>query len=213
MSEQLNEQELVKHIASETNADEQLIKLVLKHEAAFINNAKEDKNGEVEIDGDSAPFWKQSTQSIKYVTGTIKPVTKGNVLLYATTSDGATSTYIGQYAPKDTTPFYRQYRIPALKFDTNVTSRCVLARLRKRFVPITSDNDFLLISNLPAMKNMFQAMYYMEAKDPVSYANYKGAAIDILRKEAKAYVGLECQKPLITVSESPGVRSDGVYIL
>lgn len=52
MTEQLNEQELVQYIASETNADEQLIKLVLKHEQAFINNAKEDKNGEVDIDSD-----------------------------------------------------------------------------------------------------------------------------------------------------------------
>ncbi|WP_424767498.1 hypothetical protein [Paenibacillus sp. sgz302251] len=52
MTEQLNEQELVQYIAAKTKADDKLIKLVLKHEQAFINNAKEDKNGEVDIDSD-----------------------------------------------------------------------------------------------------------------------------------------------------------------
>ncbi|MBD2869196.1 hypothetical protein [Paenibacillus arenilitoris] len=52
MSEQINERELIAHIAAETDADENLIKLVLKHEQAYINGAKEDKNGEVEIDSD-----------------------------------------------------------------------------------------------------------------------------------------------------------------
>ena len=70
MSEQLNEQELVQYIATETNADEQLIKLVLKHEQAFINNAKEDKNGEVDIDSD---------ELVDYILG--RPGVKSNELV------------------------------------------------------------------------------------------------------------------------------------
>ncbi|KRE44816.1 hypothetical protein [Paenibacillus sp. Soil522] len=65
MSEQLNEQELVQYIAGETDADEQLIKLVLKHEHAFINNAKEDKNGEVDIDGDELVDYILSRSDVK----------------------------------------------------------------------------------------------------------------------------------------------------
>ena len=65
MSEQLNEQELVQYIADETDADEQLIKLVLKHEHAFINNAKEDKNGEVDIDGDELVDYILSRSDVK----------------------------------------------------------------------------------------------------------------------------------------------------
>lgn len=65
MSEQLNEQELVQYIASETNADEQLIKLVLKHEQAYINSAKEDKNGEVDIDGDDLVDYVLSRPDVK----------------------------------------------------------------------------------------------------------------------------------------------------
>ncbi|MBW7476069.1 hypothetical protein K0T92_15085 [Paenibacillus oenotherae] len=53
MSEQqLNEQELVQYIADETKADSRSIALVLKHEQAYINGAKENAKGEVEIDSD-----------------------------------------------------------------------------------------------------------------------------------------------------------------
>lgn len=50
--EQVNEQELIAFIAGKTNIDPASIKLVLKHEQAFINNVKEDANGEIEIDSD-----------------------------------------------------------------------------------------------------------------------------------------------------------------
>lgn len=65
MSEQINEQELVGYIANETDADEKLIRLVLKHEQAFINNAKEDKNGEVDIDGDELVDYILSRSDVK----------------------------------------------------------------------------------------------------------------------------------------------------
>lgn len=65
MSEQLNEQEQLQYIANKTNADEQLIKLVLKHEHTFINNAKEDKNGEVDIDGDELVDYVLSRPDVK----------------------------------------------------------------------------------------------------------------------------------------------------
>ncbi|MCA0757750.1 hypothetical protein KP806_22045 [Paenibacillus sp. N4] len=65
MSEQINERELIAYIADETDADEKLIKLVLKHEQAFINNAKEDKNGEVDIDGDELVDYILSRPDVK----------------------------------------------------------------------------------------------------------------------------------------------------
>jgi hypothetical protein len=52
MSEQINEQELVDYIAGRAKADPESIRLVLKHEQAFIDNAKADAKGEVDIDSD-----------------------------------------------------------------------------------------------------------------------------------------------------------------
>lgn len=164
------------------------------------------------INGDAAPYWIQSTQAFTTVTAITKPVTKKNVLLYASTASGADQTYIGQYAAGDTTPFYRQYSIPAL-CTVEGTEVCVIARCRRRFVPITRDADFLLITNLPALKTMMQAVYYRECKDRDAYILYKADAIDLLRKEAKAYIGIQTQKPLMTISEGAGMRSDGIYIL
>lgn len=172
----------------------------------------------VAINGDTAPFFIQSTQPFRYVTAITKPVTKGYVLLHVADTGAANVEYIGQYAPKDTAPFYRQYSIPDLRpllaNSTGDTLRCrtVLARCRKRYVPVASDADWLLIGNLPALKKMVQAVYFSETQNLDMYAAYKSAAVEILQKEAKAYVGLQRQKPLFTFGESLGVRQEGVYI-
>lgn len=52
MSDKVNEQELLAVLAAKTKVDPELIKLVLKHEQTFINNAKADSKGEVDIDND-----------------------------------------------------------------------------------------------------------------------------------------------------------------
>ncbi|WP_246061351.1 hypothetical protein [Paenibacillus oralis] len=49
---QVNEQELVQYIAGRTKADPQKIRLVLKHEADYIERAHQNAKDEVEIDGD-----------------------------------------------------------------------------------------------------------------------------------------------------------------
>lgn len=51
-NEQLNEQELVQYIADKTKADPKNIQLVLKHEQQFIESAKADAKGEIDIDSD-----------------------------------------------------------------------------------------------------------------------------------------------------------------
>lgn len=170
---------------------------------------------DIQLNGDAAPFWTFSTQTLRYLTAITKPTTKGYVKLAVRNADASEMSYVGQYAPNDTTPFYRQYSIPTLR-RINGNENChttILARCRKRFVPITKDSDFLLISNLPALQSMVQACYYRDAKDEDSYLKYKTIAVDILKKEAKAYIGLQRTKPFMTVTEGPGVRQDGIYIL
>jgi hypothetical protein len=65
VSEQINEQELVQHIASKTKVDENSIRAVLKHEQAFINNAKSDAKGEVDIDLDDLVDYVLSKPDVK----------------------------------------------------------------------------------------------------------------------------------------------------
>lgn len=167
----------------------------------------------IEINGDTAPYYIQSDQSFSYVTGTIKPVTKKNVMLWASTVDGSIMWYIGQYAAGDTTPLYRQYSIPSMWFNQELPVRTVVARCRRRYVPIRNDNDFLLISNLPALVSMVQGIYYRDAKDPAAYATYRQVSVKLLQEEAKAYIGFNAQKPPFTISEPAVFRGDGLYIL
>ncbi|MBW4082074.1 hypothetical protein [Paenibacillus sp. S150] len=52
MSDGVNEQELVEVLSAKTKVDPKLIRLVLKHEQTFINSAKADAKGGVDIDND-----------------------------------------------------------------------------------------------------------------------------------------------------------------
>ncbi|MBM7566676.1 hypothetical protein [Paenibacillus sacheonensis] len=65
MSEQINMIELVQYIAGKTKADAKLIEQVLQHEQTFINGAKEDKNGEVNIDSDELTDYILSRPGLK----------------------------------------------------------------------------------------------------------------------------------------------------
>lgn len=167
---------------------------------------------ELPINGDKAPFASASVIAMSQVTGITKPVTNGNVNLYVTNPTTQQNVYIGNYTPNDTTPYYRCYRIPGLN-NNQPYPYCVVARCRRRFTPILTPNDWLLICNLPALTTMLQAVYYRESKDFQNYKLYKAEAIDILRKELTAYIGQQRTKPAITFGEGTGVRRDGMYIL
>lgn len=164
---------------------------------------------DIEINGDTLPYYTQTTQGISRVTGVSKSATRGYVYLYVTGPTGD-PIHIGSYAPKETQAMYRRYHVRGLN-----CGKCyqILARCRRRFSPITADGDYLIISNLPAIKAMMQAVYYREANKIEDYANFKNVALGILRKEAKSYIGLQAQKPLFTMTEGLGVRRDGLYIV
>lgn len=65
MSDKVNEQELLAVLSSETKVDPKLIKLVLKHEQTFINNAKANSKGEVDIDHDDLVDYVTAQRDVK----------------------------------------------------------------------------------------------------------------------------------------------------
>lgn len=168
---------------------------------------------EIEINADTAPYYVDSTQTIKEITAIVKPITNGYVYAYAVPATAGTPTFLAAYAPYDENPFYRKYFIKGLCGETDETVQ-ILARCRRRYVPVTRDSDELIISNLPALKAMVMAIFYLESGEPDNYLKYKATAVDILKKEMKAYLGLQTgSKPAITFGEGMGVRRDGNYIL
>jgi hypothetical protein len=74
VSEQINEQELVRYIADQTKVDAKSIMLVLKHEQDFINSAKEDTKGEVSIDSDELVDYVVSRRDVKLDELTVETI-------------------------------------------------------------------------------------------------------------------------------------------
>ncbi|AIQ38397.1 MULTISPECIES: hypothetical protein [unclassified Paenibacillus] len=74
MSDKLNEQELVTVLSAKTKVDPKLIRLVLKHEQTFINNAKANAKGEVDIDNDDLVDYVVSQRDVKLDEITVETI-------------------------------------------------------------------------------------------------------------------------------------------
>lgn len=154
---------------------------------------------ELEINGDTAPKQVNSPFNFTGVEAVIKPRTKGYVSLYA---QGSTARYhLATYAPNETLPTYRKYFIPIL--DQSATNK-ILVRARKRFIPVRSDNDFLLITNMGALEEMLAALQCRKTNDINGYYGHKKAAVELLKEEAKSYLGEPAKKPAITFGRGFG---------
>lgn len=65
MSNKVNEQELVTVLATKTKVDPKVIRLVLMHEQNFINKAKANAKGEVDIDSDDLVDYVTAQRDVK----------------------------------------------------------------------------------------------------------------------------------------------------
>lgn len=154
----------------------------------------------------------QTTEQFTQVDVFTKPDTNGYIRM--TAWDGVTEIELSNYLPTDTTPSYHHYHSQWLS-DLDAASdsplRVVRARCRKRYVPIRSDTDQMIISNLPALKEMVIAVFKREADNLQSYAIHKQTAVDLMKKEAMSYRG-KSRIPGLTfqrgypVGRLPGLR-------
>lgn len=141
------------------------------------------------------PF-SESTQEFASLTAVVKPETNGYVRL--TAWNGSVEVELSNYAPVETTPSYRRYYIPSLwRSDANACPRILLARARKRFVPVAEPQDTLIISNINALKCMIIAQWKRDAGNYDAYKEQKIQAVDILQKEAMGYLG-KSRSPALT---------------
>jgi len=153
-------------------------------------------NGEdVAIDFDEP--YTETTKYFDKLSASVKPETNGYVRI--TASDGTSEVELSNYAPAETTPSYRNYFIPSLwRPNTNFCNRVLLARARRRFVPVEEDDDVLIISNTQALKSGIIALWKKDAGDYEAYEKQWGYAVDALRKEAAAYLG-KARSPAISM--------------
>lgn len=165
-------------------------------------------NGEdVEIDDGSQ---QQTAASFASVTGVVKPLTNGPVILSAW--NGITEVVLATYAFDETAPSRRRYFIPALyRGESGVRDRVILARCRRRYVPVAEDDDLLLIGNEVALAEMMIAQYKRSVGAFDEYAAHLGTAIALMKEEAVAHTG-RAKVPALTfakgfpIGDVPGLR-------
>jgi hypothetical protein len=122
------------------------------------------------------------------LTAVVKPSTHGYVRL--TAWNGTTEVELADYAPAQTTCSFRNYFIQSLYRPTQgVCNRVVLARARRRYVPVAEDDDVLCIGNIPALQSMIVSQWKRFSGDLEGSEVHMAIVKRILGEEATAYNG------------------------
>lgn len=101
-----------------------------------------------------------STHIFTKITGVQKPITQGFVRLYEYDTTLLTQRAIAVYEPDETRPDYRRSVIPGLSQVSGgaCETKTITANVKLDFIPARNDTDFLVIGNLPAIKDMCQSI-------------------------------------------------------
>lgn len=143
--------------------------------------------------------------------GVQKPVTNGIIRVYEYDTVTLAQKPLAIYEPDETRPIYRRSLVPGLSANVSSSSSddssgcttgnsiTVLAKLR--FIPVRDDTDYLLIGNLPAIKDQVQAILKRERNLFEEAMQYEASAVNELQQELKSYQG-SGMTPEIRVQDS-----------
>ncbi len=185
---------------------------LIRSEVALSNGSGTEWINGIRLGITSGSGFVESTQEFSKITAYTKPATNGRVRL--TAWNGITEVELSTYQHWETEPSYRRYFSPMLQSRRNETDQCrrvVLARARRRFVPVVEDTDVLIISNVLALKSIMMAIWKREAGDFEAYTVLKLTAVDLMKKESVAYTG-KVRTPALTfqrgfsLGELPAIR-------
>lgn len=137
--------------------------------------------------------------NLSELTGIQKDDTLGPIQLVGVDPTTGAETVLATIQPTERNASYRRYFLNGLPkqcqdCDSSTTTIQVTGIAKLEFVPVANDTDFLLIGNLPALKNECMAVRYSEmdagAARGLGRENHK-EAIRILNEELVHYVGRE----------------------
>lgn len=123
------------------------------------------------------------------IDSVVKPITKGYVRVYQYDDDTAVQSCIAIYAPTETLPTYRRYRVPSISCDASEHPKCVTALAKRQFLPVFEDNDELFITNLRALKFAVQAIEAYDTSNVALGDAFELKAVRALNEELKEYRG------------------------
>ena len=130
----------------------------------------------------------------------IKPRTKGMVRLYE--YDPATTTYrpLAYYEPNEEIPVYRRSKVPGLSQLTGTHTVTIIAKFQ--FIPAVSDNDFLQIPHMDAIRLGAQAVFREESNRLAEGAQYWAMAFACLQAQLAHHQGAGTNIPMKMVNAS-----------
>lgn len=163
----------------------------------------------------------ESPMTLNSVQGVLKDITVGAVQVYGVNPSTDSQTLLSIYAPSEQNPQYRRY------FLNNLPSKCcdcdspngtvqITAIAKLDFVPVAADTDFLLIGNIPALKEECMSIRYSEMdtanSKQMSMIHHKNA-VRLLNQELIHFLGKD--KPAVGYSPfgSSSLESVGVGVL
>lgn len=123
-----------------------------------------------------------------------KTPTKGWVRVYAVDPTTGSEYCIAILAPDETLPQYRRYAIPGFE---NEEGSAVTVLAKRKFIPVTGDDDDLIVTNLGALKMMAIAIEKEENNNLVEAQVYEEKAVDLLKEELKEVDGANIGRPQI----------------
>lgn len=122
----------------------------------------------------------------------------GQSWLYEYKVSDTTRRLIGKYQYFETRPSYPRYLFPSIRTSTNTDGSCdqtsVEIMARHEYIPLVKDTDYLILSNIPALKAMCVGIDQSEKEpDPIKknqiMAMAYGEALTELDYELDSYLG------------------------
>lgn len=136
------------------------------------------------------------------LVGVQKQLTKGAVRLYELDTTTALQRPLAIYEPDELTPEYRRSVVPGLSSsspccgaDAACTQPTVTVLAKLKFVPVRAETDYLLISNIAALKDMCQAIKKRENNLVTEAMLYEASAVAVLEQELSNFHGDGTQDP------------------
>jgi len=123
-----------------------------------------------------------------------KTATKGWVRVYAVDPTTGAEYCIAILAPDETLPQYRRYAIPGHEREEGVT---VTVLAKRKFIPVITDDDDLIVTNLGALKMMAIAIEKEENNNLDEAMKYEEKAVKLLREELAEVEGANIGRPQI----------------
>lgn len=128
------------------------------------------------------------------ITGLQKDITVGDVRVYEVDTVTGASVSLSVLEPSEETTAYRRYFLNGLPANccAGETTVQITAMCKFAFVPVTVDQDWLIIGNIPALKRACESVRYAENDSPESHAMSRAKwqeAIRLLNRELDHHMG------------------------